>query len=200
MFAKIQGIYLFLIDIAFLSSSEGKRYQASVLREEMSDLPARIKQMHKLHGSSIGGGVSPYHPESSQNQNPNAESWKAFDKGSEAGRLMAKLYGGAYKPAINYPLPRSKKAGGVRQPAWRPSDKGNAIVSKFDKKAASKVSAPKFPKVRGSLRRCPARNCLRRSLRSQQTATSRSWLRELALGRDVNVHHFLRRCYFLGIL
>jgi len=123
----------------------------------MADLPARIKAMQKLHGSSIGGGVSPYHPESSsrsQNQNPN-ESWKAFDKGSEAGRLMAKLYGGSYKPAINYPAPRSKRTKPVDQPAWRPSNKGNAVVSKFSKAAALSVSAPRFPKRHGGAAYAP---------------------------------------------
>ena len=109
--------------------------------------------MQKLHGSSIGGGVSPHDPNSSapsQNQNPNSnDSWKAFEKGSEAGRLMAKLYGGAYKPAINYPVQKPRRQNKVNQPAWQPHNKGNTSVSKFSKSAASSVSAPRFPKTSG---------------------------------------------------
>ncbi|GMH78746.1 hypothetical protein TrLO_g1467 [Triparma laevis f. longispina] len=109
----------------------------------MADLPARIKQMKKLHGDAIGSD-SPFNAQTLQHSlnNPNQENWKNFEKGSEAGRLMAKLYGGAYKPQISYPTLKTKKA--VNNGAWQPSNKGNAVVSKFDKKKANKVAAPKF--------------------------------------------------------
>ena len=111
----------------------------------MADLPARIKQMKKLHGDAIGASDSPFDTNSLQRSlnNPNQENWKNFEKGSEAGRLMAKLYGGAYKPQISYPTLKTRKS--VDNGTWRPSNKGNAVVSKFDKKKASKVRSLQRP-------------------------------------------------------
>ncbi|GMH62794.1 hypothetical protein TrRE_jg1379 [Triparma retinervis] len=62
----------------------------------MASLPARIKQMQKLHGDAIGSSSTPSqyndHIQSSANQNshPNEESWRAFGNDNEAGRLLAK--------------------------------------------------------------------------------------------------------------
>ena len=120
-------------------------------------LPARMKELEKLHGDSISGGISRGFGEQATSSSsssvggggpggPNNENWRAFGNDSEAGRLLAKLYGGSYKPAINYPPLKTRKADDLQDRVWRPTDKANNVdprLSKFDKGAANRVCVPK---------------------------------------------------------
>ncbi len=64
---------------------------------------------------------------------------------------MAKLYGGAYKPVIDYPKPkgaRSKPLPGT----WNPTNKANNVdprIGRFNKAKALTVKTPKFRGSRG---------------------------------------------------
>jgi len=97
----------------------------------MADLPARIKHMQKLHGDAIGSATTTTqynsHIQSScQNAHPNNDTWKAFGKDNQAGRLLAKLYGGQYKPQVQYPTMKKKRAGPMHNSGWHPTGTAKA--------------------------------------------------------------------------
>jgi len=107
----------------------------------MANLPARLKQSTKLHGDSLLT-ANPEHN--------NQENWRSFDSSSEAGRLLAKLYGNQYKPAINYPTLKKRSTNSMANNSgkWHPTGKGSVRgedprVAKFNKTKAMNVNVPR---------------------------------------------------------
>ena len=106
-----------------------------------NNLPARLKQSSKLHGDSL---------QLADPSDAGQENWKSFDSSSEAGRLLAKLYGNQYKPQINYPTlkKRSTNTMANKNNKWHPTGKGSVRgedprAAKFNKSKAMSLNVPR---------------------------------------------------------
>jgi len=102
-------------------------------------LPAKLRATANLHGDSLK--LADNSAGASQQEN-----WKSFDSSSEAGRLLAKLYGNQYKPQIQYPQLKKRNPNSMpHNSGWHPTGKANNVdprTAKFNKKKANSVNVP----------------------------------------------------------